>query len=281
MHICKTISEFRQFRYSVAERKIIFVPTMGALHEGHGSLVHMARRLAGSNGVVAASIFVNPTQFGPNEDFHKYPRPFEQDLANLRRWQADVVFSPSPEEMYPVGTSTSIDPGPLGDVLDGAIRPGHFRGVCTVVAKLLGIVEPTAIILGQKDFQQQRILRQMALDMNMPVEVITAPTMREPDGLAMSSRNRYLTSDQRARAGVIYQALSWAQDQYHSGMRESAVLQAGMIEQITQAGLEVQYALACHAETLVPYTQMAGTPCVLLVAAKLGTTRLIDNLLIS
>lgn len=281
MHICKTISEFRQFRHSVAESTIIFVPTMGALHEGHGSLVQMARQLAGSNGVVAASIFVNPTQFGPNEDFHKYPRPFEQDLANLSRWEADVVFSPSPEEMYPVGASTSIDPGPLGDVLDGAIRPGHFRGVCTVVAKLLGIVEPTAMILGQKDFQQQRILRQMVMDLNMPVEVITAPTMREPDGLAMSSRNRYLSTDQRARAGAIYQALCWAQDQYHSGMRKSAYLQAGMIEQITQAGLEVQYALACHAETLVPYTEKAGTPCVFLVAAKLGTTRLIDNLLIS
>ncbi len=281
MHICKTISEFRKFRCSLTESKIIFVPTMGALHEGHGSLVQMARRLAGSNGVVAASIFVNPTQFGPNEDFHKYPRPVEQDLANLSRWQADVVFSPSPEEMYPVGTSTSIDPGPLGDSLDGAIRPGHFRGVCTVVAKLLGIVEPTAMILGQKDFQQQRILRQMVMDLNMPVEVITAPTMREPDGVAMSSRNRYLSPDQRARAGAIYRALCRAQDQYHSGMRESAVLQAGMIEQITQAGLEVQYALACHAETLVPYTETAGTPCVLLVAARLGTTRLIDNLLIS
>lgn len=281
MHICKTIDEFRNFRHTVSEKKVIFVPTMGALHEGHGSLVQMARRLAGSSGVVATSIFVNPTQFGPNEDFHKYPRPFEQDVANLIRWEADVIFSPSPEEMYPAGSATSIDPGPLGNVLEGAIRPGHFKGVCTVVAKLLGIVEPAAMILGQKDFQQQRILRQMITDLNMPVELITAPTARESDGLAMSSRNRYLSSDQRARAAAIYRALCHAQNQYHSGIRDSAVLQAGMIEQITQAGLEVQYALACDPETLVPYTGIVGAPCVLLIAAKLGTTRLIDNVLIS
>ncbi len=276
--MCKTISEFRQYRRSAAGSKVIFVPTMGALHEGHGSLVRMARRLAGADGIVAASIFVNPTQFGPHEDFHKYPRPFEQDLANLTKWEADVVFSPSPEEMYGPGNNMSIDPGPLGTVLDGAVRPGHFRGVCTVVAKLLGIVEPAAIILGQKDFQQQLILRQMVRDLNMPVEVVTAPTMREPDGLAMSSRNRYLSPDQRTRAGSIYQALGWAQAQYNGGMRDAGDLEAGMSERITQAGLEVQYALACHAETLEVYRDKVGSPCVFLIAAKLGTTRLIDNL---
>ena len=276
--MCKTISEFRQYRRSAAGSKVIFVPTMGALHEGHGSLVRMARRLAGADGIVAASIFVNPTQFGPHEDFHKYPRPFEQDLANLTKWEADVVFSPSPEEMYPPGNAMSIDPGPLGSVLDGAIRPGHFRGVCTVVAKLLGIVEPAAIILGQKDFQQQLILRQMVRDLNMPVEVVTAPTVREPDGLAMSSRNRYLSPDQRMRAGSIYQALGWARDQYNGGMRDAGVLEAGMSERIRQAGLEVQYTLVCHAETLEAYREKVGSPCVFLIAAQLGTTRLIDNL---
>ena len=280
MNICKTISEFRQYRHSAAGNKVIFVPTMGALHEGHGSLVRMARRLAGADGIVAASIFVNPTQFGPHEDFHKYPRPFERDLANLATWEADVVFSPSPEEMYGPGNNISIDPGPLGTVLDGTIRAGHFRGVCTVVAKLLGIVEPAAIILGQKDFQQQLILRHMVRDLNMPVEVVTAPTMREPDGLAMSSRNRYLSPDQRMRAGNIYQALGWARDQYNGGMRDAGVLEAGMSEHITQAGLEVQYALACHAETLEVYRQDVVAPCVFLVAAQLGTTRLIDNLVI-
>ena len=278
--MCKTIPEFRQYRRSAAGGKVIFVPTMGALHEGHGSLVRMARRLAGADGIVAASIFVNPTQFGPHEDFHKYPRPFEQDLANLTKWEADVVFSPSPEEMYPPGNAMSIDPGPLGSVLDGAIRPGHFRGVCTVVAKLLGIVEPAAIILGQKDFQQQLILRHMVRDLNMPVEVVTAPTVREPDGLAMSSRNRYLSPDQRMRAGSIYQALGWARDQYNGGMRDAGVLEAGMSERIRQAGLEVQYTLVCHAETLEAYREKVGSPCVFLIAAKLGTTRLIDNLVI-
>lgn len=280
MNICKTISEFRQYRHSAAG-KVIFVPTMGALHEGHGSLVRMARRLAGPDGIVAASIFVNPTQFGPHEDFHKYPRPFEQDLANLTAWDADVVFSPSPEEMYGPGNAISIDPGELGTVLDGAIRPGHFRGVCTVVAKLLGIVEPAAMILGQKDFQQQLILKHMVRDLNMPVEIIAAPTLREPDGLAMSSRNRYLSPDQRARAASIYQALSWATDQYKSGMRDAAALVAGMSGHLRQAGLEVQYALPCHAETLEVYPKAVGAPCVFLIAAKLGTTRLIDNVVTS
>lgn len=280
MNICKTISEFRQYRHSAAG-KVIFVPTMGALHEGHGSLVRMARRLAGPDGIVAASIFVNPTQFGPHEDFHKYPRPIEQDLANLTAWDANVVFCPSAEEIYPPGHVTSIDPGELGTVLEGAIRPGHFRGVCTVVAKLLGIVEPAAMILGQKDFQQQLILKHMVRDLNMPVEIITAPTLREPDGLAMSSRNRYLSPDQRACAGSIYQALSWATHQYKSGVRDAAALEAGMSERITQAGLEAQYALACHAETLEVYRQTVGTPGVFLIAAKLGTTRLIDNVVYS
>ncbi len=281
MNICKTISEFRRYRRSAAGGKVIFVPTMGALHEGHGSLVRMARRLAGSDGIVAVSIFVNPTQFGPQEDFHKYPRPFEQDLAHLAAWEADAVFFPSPEEMYAPGSAMSIDPGPLGCVLDGAIRPGHFRGVCTVVAKLLGIVEPASMILGQKDFQQQLILKHMVRDLNMPVEVVTAPTLREPDGLAMSSRNRYLSPDQRAQAGSIYQALSWARHEYSGGVRDAGALEAGLSERIGQAGLEVQYALACHPETLEVYRQTVATPCVFLIAATLGTTRLIDNLVVA
>ena len=188
-----------------------------------------------------------------------------------------MIFAPSPEEMYPVAPAISVDPGPLGEVLDGAIRPGHFRGVCTIVAKLLGIVEPEAMILGRKDFQQQLILRRMALDLNMPVEVITAPTMREADGLAMSSRNRYLSVEQRAKAGAIYQALCWARDQYQGGKRAAAALESGMRERLEQAGMDVQYALACHSETLTPFNSLVDTPGVLLIAAKLGTTRLIDN----
>ncbi len=280
MDILRTVADFRVYRHSVAEKKLVFVPTMGALHEGHGSLVQMARKIAGSDGIVAASVFVNPTQFGPHEDFHKYPRPFEQDVANLTRWEADVIFAPPPEEMYPPGASITINPGPLGQVMEGAIRPGHFSGVCTVVAKLLGIVQPTAMILGQKDFQQQLILRHMVADLNMPVEIVTAPTIRESNGLAMSSRNRYLSEDQRSHAGAIYQALCRARDQFQGGICDVAALQSGMRECLEQAGMEVHYAQACHAETLAPLSGIAASPSVLLIAAKIGTTRLIDNLLL-
>ncbi|MGC8623738.1 MAG: pantoate--beta-alanine ligase [Phycisphaerae bacterium] len=281
MKICKTIADLRSYRRSAECGKLIFIPTMGALHEGHGSLIQMARKIAGKHGIVITSIFVNPTQFGPHEDFHKYPRPFKLDLAHLTRWNADVVFAPSPEEMYPAGSTITINPGPLGEVLEGAVRPGHFRGVATVVAKLLNLVQPAVMILGQKDFQQQLILRRMVADLNMPVEIITAPTIREPDGLAMSSRNRYLSVPQRACASAIYQALTAASDQYHRGQRDAATLQSAMYTLISQAGMEVQYALACHAETLTPFSGLISRPAVLLVAAKLGTTRLIDNMLLA
>jgi pantoate--beta-alanine ligase len=280
MDVCNTISAIRQYRQSAGGKPVVFVPTMGALHEGHGSLVRLARQRAGPHGIVAASIFVNPTQFGPQEDFHKYPRPFDLDVVNLTQWGADVVFAPVPEEMYPAGTAITVDPGPLGDVLEGAIRPGHFRGVCTVVAKLLNIVQPSMMILGQKDFQQQLILRRMISDLNMPVEVMTAPTLREPDGLAMSSRNRYLSAEQRGKAGAIYSALHWAGQQYRSGVQAAVTLESGMRDRLLGAGLEVQYALACHAETLAPLIPVVHAPCVLLIAAKLGTTRLIDNLVL-
>lgn len=280
MKIYKTIADLRGYRQSTEPEKIIFVPTMGALHEGHGSLVQMARKIADIHGIVVASIFVNPTQFGPHEDYHKYPRPLELDLDHLRRWGADAVFVPSLEEMYPDGSAISIDPGPLGAVLEGAFRPGHFRGVATVVTKLLNLVQPAVMILGQKDFQQQLILRRLVADLNMPVEIITAPTIREPDGLAMSSRNRYLSALQRACAGAIYQALCAARDHYRSGQRDAATLQSAMYTLISKAGMEVQYALACHAETLTAFNGLVSSPAVLLVAARLGTTRLLDNMLL-
>ncbi len=280
MKIYKTIADLRGYRQSTGPEKIIFVPTMGALHEGHGSLVQMARKIADIHGIVVASIFVNPTQFGPHEDYHKYPRPLELDMDHLRRWGADAVFVPSLEEMYPDGSAISIDPGPLGAVLEGAFRPGHFRGVATVVTKLLNLVQPAVMILGQKDFQQQLILRRLVADLNMPVEIITAPTIREPDGLAMSSRNRYLSALQRACAGAIYQALCAARDHYRSGQRDAATLQSAMYTLISKAGMEVQYALACHAETLTAFNGLVSSPAVLLVAARLGTTRLLDNMLL-
>jgi len=200
MKVIHTIAEFRAWRGAVGAGLTPFVPTMGALHEGHASLVRQARAMADTGGRVIASIFVNPTQFGPAEDFSKYPRTLEADCQMLEAAGCDAVFVPSAGEMYgvPAGgtlnaatqmeSGVTVDPGPLGNVLDGAIRPGHFRGVCTVVAKLLNITQPSHLLLGQKDFQQQAILRRMCADLNMPVEVVTCPTLREVDGLAMSSR---------------------------------------------------------------------------------------------
>ena len=209
MRILSTIAKFRAWRRRLPAGALTpFVPTMGALHDGHASLVHAARRIAGPSGAggsVIASIFVNPTQFGPREDFAKYPRTFNADCVLLEAAGCDALFAPSAEEMYPENAkrktqdaqldaaSVTVDPGPLGGILEGAIRPGHFRGVCTVVAKLLDVVEPSHLLLGQKDFQQQAILRRMVADLNFPVEVVTCPTLREADGLALSSRNRYLT----------------------------------------------------------------------------------------
>lgn len=288
MQTIHTIPDFRVWRRSAANKFVAFVPTMGALHEGHASLVREARKFAGPSGLVAATIFVNPTQFGPSEDFSKYPRTLDADAALLARNGCDVLFAPSAEEMYPsirqfsVQHSTfsvSVDPGPLANILEDAIRPGHFRGVCTIVLKLLNIVQPHKLVMGQKDYQQNAVLRQMIRDLDVPAEHVMCPTIREADGLAMSSRNRYLSADERARAVAIYEALSWAAAQYASGGRDGAALKAGMTQRIQQRGLRVQYAIAAHADTLAEYSTIDG-PCVLLVAAVLGTTRLIDNMIL-
>jgi len=297
LQVVHTIPEFRKWRRSlVAPRSNVvpFVPTMGALHEGHASLVRQARALAGATGTVLSSIFVNPTQFGPAEDFSKYPRTLDADVQILTAAGCDAVFVPSAQEMYPavatistqdLAASVSIDPGPLGTILEGAIRPGHFRGVCTVVAKLLNVVEPTHLLLGQKDFQQQAILWRMCVDLNMPVEVVTCPTIRETDGLAMSSRNRYLSPEERSRAVALYEALTAAKAQYDGGERHAAALEAAMRQRVESRGLQLQYAVAAHPDTLQlwtaqPQSRIAG-PCVLLIAAKLGNTRLIDNMVLS
>jgi pantoate--beta-alanine ligase len=250
--------------------------------------------MAGGDGRVLASIFVNPTQFGPAEDFTKYPRTLEADCRLLEDAGCDAVFVPSAREMYgrsgdslnaasQMQDATTIDPGPLGRVLEGAIRPGHFRGVCTVVAKLLNITQPSHLLLGQKDFQQQAILRQMCADLNMPVEVITCPTLREADGLAMSSRNRYLNADERSRATIIYKSLACAQNAFMAGERSAQALDALMDKMITTGGLTTQYALICNSRTLQPFrdnSDQTDEPAVLLVAAKIGNTRLIDNMLL-
>jgi pantoate--beta-alanine ligase len=298
MKVIHTIAEFRVWRRTVAAAaQTFFVPTMGALHEGHASLVRAARQMGGppaGGNFVVASIFVNPTQFGPQEDFAKYPRTLDADCGLLAAAGCDAVFAPSAEEMYgppPKSlkadsereASVMVSPGGLGGVLEGAIRPGHFRGVCTVVAKLLGIVQPSHLLLGQKDYQQQAILRQMTADLNMPVEVITCPTMREPDGLAMSSRNRYLNAEERSRAVGLYEALTWAKAAHDGGEKSALVLEAGMHERLVARGLAPQYAVVANATTLQLIRDAGGRvagSAVALIAAKLGPTRLIDNMVL-
>lgn len=297
MKILRTIAEFRDWRAGLAPSAVTpFVPTMGALHEGHASLVRQARALANqlpARGTVIASIFVNPTQFGPNEDYTRYPRTLDADATLLQSAGADAVFVPTAQEMYPglgknsepgILNSVSVEPGALGSILEGGIRPGHFRGVCTVVAKLLLITQPTHLLLGQKDYQQQAIIRQMCIDLNFPCEVITCPTARESDGLAMSSRNRYLSPDERARAVALFEALNWAKQAWEKGERRASILDAGMEERLISRGLVPQYALVADALTLAPFRDSAAgvmvEPAVLLIAAKLGSTRLIDNMLL-
>ncbi len=282
LNIFRTAAEWRRFRGTLAPgQPIAFVPTMGALHEGHGSLVKLAGEIVGRGGHVCTSIFVNPTQFGPGEDFARYPRPFAADVELLAQWDAQSLFAPEREEMYPhSGPAVTVDPGSHGEVLEGAVRPGHFRGVCTVVAKLLHIIAPTHLLLGQKDFQQQFILRKMIADLDMPVQVITAPTLREADGLAMSSRNRYLSADERPKAAAIYAALSQAAADIRAGGTSAEAVAGQLRKAITAAGLRVDYATAYDPTTLAPYTQEIADPCVLLAAARLGSTRLIDNVIV-
>ncbi|HMD53450.1 MAG TPA: pantoate--beta-alanine ligase [Phycisphaerae bacterium] len=282
MKIVTTIAECRSARKEfTGGGSVVFIPTMGALHEGHGNLLQMARELAGVNGLVVSSIFVNPLQFGPHEDFSRYPRPFEADVELLQQRHTDLLFAPPLEQMYPEGkVEITVDPGPLGDILEGALRPGHFRGVCTVVAKLLAIVQSDVLILGQKDYQQQVVLRRMAADLDYPVQVLTAPTVRESDGLAMSSRNQYLNPDQRKRAAAIYAALSWAAEEIRAGRNHVAPLTRGMQHRIAAAGMKVDYVVPCHTQTLAAYETTINGPCVVLAAAKLGSTRLIDNVIV-
>jgi len=255
--------------------RVGFVPTMGALHEGHVALVRRAREEVGANGAVVVSIFVNPTQFAPGEDLERYPRTLEADLEACADAGADVVFTPSVEEMYPTGlgeAGITVDPGPLGSVLEGAIRPTHFRGVLTVVAKLFGLVRPDVAVFGQKDYQQLALITRMAAELCQGVEVIGAPTVREPDGLALSSRNRYLDPEQRSAATVLSRALFAAQEDAVRG--PAAALGAARAVLRTATAVDLDY-LQLTAPDLgpVPATGEAR----LLIAARLGTTRLIDN----
>jgi len=251
------------------------VPTMGALHEGHASLLRAARQ---ETGFVVASIFVNPTQFGPHEDFGRYPRTLDADLAVCGAAGVNLVFAPEAAAIYPAGFCTYIEVHGLQDGLCGADRPGHFRGVATVVLKLFNIVQPDIAYFGQKDAQQARIIVQLARDLDVPVQVRICPIVREADGLALSSRNRYLDPEQRRHALVLSRALAEARGCIEAGERDAAVIRQQLVERIpTTPGAQLDYAAVVDARSLQPLERLHGA-ILLAVAVKFGATRLIDNL---
>jgi pantoate--beta-alanine ligase len=254
------------------------VPTMGALHAGHMSLVAAARAECDH---IAASIFVNPTQFGPNEDFTSYPRTFDEDCRKLESAGVDLLFAPSAAEMYPPGNTTFVDPGEIATRLDGASRPGHFRGVATIVARLFQIVAPDRAYFGQKDAAQVAVLRHIVRDLNFPVHIAVCPIIREPDGLAMSSRNRYLSPEERTRALILQRALTAAESLARSGETHSETLRAAILAVFAEdPETIVDYAAIVDPDTLLPAADAADGTLVA-VAAWIGTTRLIDNLLLA
>jgi len=279
LQVVNTIAEVRAAVTEARRRglSIGFVPTMGALHEGHAALVRAARA---ASGFVVVSVFVNPTQFGPKEDFAKYPRTLEADRKVCADAGADLIFAPGVEEMYPENAVAFVEVAKLQDVLEGASRPGHFRGVCTVVAKLFHIVQPDAAHFGAKDFQQARIIAQMVRDLNMPVRIVIEPTVREPDGLAMSSRNRYLNPEERAVAPGIHRALQHVKQRVLAGEIDVARLESSLLAELSAIpGERVDYARIVDANTLQSLSRL-DRPAVAAVAVFLGTTRLIDNLVI-
>lgn len=257
--------------------RIALVPTMGCLHAGHGSLMRLARRQCDR---LVVSIFVNPSQFGPDEDLDTYPRDFERDAVLCRDEQADIIFYPSADEMYARDHSVFIDEDTLSVRLCGASRPGHFRGVCTVVAKLFNIVQPHAAVFGRKDYQQLQVIRRMVRDLDMPVEIVAAPIVREEDGLALSSRNRYLSPDARRQALCLRAALNEAERLYAGGERDSAAVAAAMRDVIARAPLaEPDYVELVNADNLEPVTVLAG-PTLAALAVVIDGTRLIDNVVL-
>jgi pantoate--beta-alanine ligase len=262
-----------------AGRRVGFVPTMGALHDGHACLLRVAREHAG-DGPVVVSIFVNPLQFGPGEDLDRYPRTLEADLEVCGREGVDVVFAPAVEEVYPgwpAQPQVTVEPGPLASVLEGRSRPGHYRGVLTVVAKLFGLVRPDLAVFGQKDYQQLVLVRRMVDDLCLGVEVVGAETLREPDGLALSSRNRYLDAEQRREAVVLSRALRAAQQDAVRGAE--AAMGAARAALRTSHGADLDYLVITDPELgQLPRDVPPGTEARILVAARLGGTRLIDNL---
>jgi pantoate--beta-alanine ligase len=263
--------------------RVGFVPTMGALHDGHASLMARARQEIG-DGPLVVSIFVNPTQFGKGEDLDRYPRTLDADLKVCERMGVDVVFAPSVDEVYPGGVTTgwseesvTVDPGPLGADLEGEVRPGHFRGVLTVVAKLLGLVRPDVAVFGEKDYQQLALIRRMASDLCLGVEVVGSETVREPDGLAMSSRNRFLEPEDRLRAGALSRALNRARIHAHEGPEHALAEARAELRQAHGVDLDYLVITLPDLSDLPPRTP-AGTEARILIAARVGSTRLIDNM---
>ncbi len=284
MPVVRTIAEVRK-RVSAARqagRQVGFVPTMGALHAGHLSLIEAAQK---DHAFIVVSIYVNPTQFGPGEDFSAYPRTLDADRSACARAGADLVYAPLDEEIYPAGEETRVVPGPLADRMCGPARPGHFEGVCTVVAKLFNIVQPDFACFGQKDAQQAVIIRRMAADLCMPVRIVVCPIVREPDGLAMSSRNAYLSPTERQQALCLSRALSLGRDLLLAGRRDTDAMVAAMTTEIhriveSQGGsATIDYVVICDADTLETPVRPSGRT-LLAAAVRIGKTRLIDNVVV-
>ena len=276
MKVIKKIDEMKRLRQQLAE-PIGFVPTMGYFHEGHLSLVRQARA---ENPSVVVSIFVNPTQFGPQEDLTSYPRDLQRDLARLDKERTDIVFMPSVAEMYPPQFNSWVEIGKVSERLEGASRPGHFRGVTTVVAKLFNIIQPTKAYFGQKDAQQAIVIRKLVAELNMNLEIITLPTVREPDGLAMSSRNAYLNGEQRQAAVVLYQALCLAEELYAGGERNAERIRQEMTALIKKQPMaNIDYVSVADAKTL-DELDTVNFPALVSMAVRIGKTRLIDNVVL-
>lgn len=276
MEVVDTIAGLRAARRGMGDR-VGVVLTMGALHEGHLALVREAK---GDHACVLVTIFVNPTQFAQGEDFSKYPRTLQRDLALLREVGVDLVFTPTPDIMYPPGHQTTVRVDGVSEGLEGERRPGHFQGVTTVVAKLFNLTQPTTAYFGQKDAQQVVVIRQMVRDLDMPLEIAVIPTLREEDGLAMSSRNIYLTTEQRANAVAISRALKAAQWAYDEGVRDPAALRGAAMIALAGAGGDVEYVSFNDPGTLKPILAPTGAPMLLSLVVRYGATRLLDNCLL-
>ncbi len=276
MEIIKTIARLRQVRARFAQ--VGLVPTMGYLHAGHLSLVRLARDACDT---VAVSIFVNPTQFGPHEDLDRYPRNLERDFQLLQAQGVDLVFVPDVAEIYPDGYGTYVEVQGVTEMLEGAARPGHFRGVATVVCKLFNIIQPTHAYFGQKDAQQTVVVRKMVRDLDLPIEIVIGPTVREADGLALSSRNAYLAPDEREAATVLYRALMSARERYQAGSRDAEELRAAMRAVLSAEPLaRVEYVSTAHPLTLQELDQLDTDGALLSMAVRIGRTRLIDNIIL-